>query len=121
MDAKTLVTDGDALPSETFPWGTLKWLCNDQLQPAAMQTVGICHILPGRRNPVHFHPNCEEVLYMLAGVGSHSFDGQCVELQPGSTVRIPAGMKHNLANTGDETIVCLICFSSGSRETVFFE
>ena len=115
------VTNRDELPDETFALGTLKWLCNDELLPGATQTVGICHILPGQRNPVHYHPNCEEVLYMLAGTGQHSFDDALLDLRPGSSIRIPAGVKHNLSNTGSETIVCLITFSSGSRETVFLE
>ncbi|MFM9964719.1 MAG: hypothetical protein ACKV2Q_26230 [Planctomycetaceae bacterium] len=44
-----------------------------------------------------------------------------VALQRGSVIRIPAGVRHNLSNTGSETIVCLISFSSGARETVFLE
>jgi mannose-6-phosphate isomerase-like protein (cupin superfamily) len=109
------------LSEEVFDWGTLKWLCNDRLSPGAEQTIGICHIRPGCRNPVHYHPNCEEVLYMLAGEGNHSFNGAIVPLKKGSTMRVPAGVKHNLTNTGAETIVCLIAFSSGLRETMFLE
>jgi phosphonatase-like hydrolase len=109
------------LAEESFEWGTLKWLCNAKLSAGAVQTVGICYIRPGQRNPVHYHPNCEEVLYMLAGEGQHSFDGQLLPVRPGSTVRIPSGVKHNLANTGSEPIRCLISFSSGTRETVFLE
>jgi quercetin dioxygenase-like cupin family protein len=121
MDVASLVTSAAELPSETFPWGALQWLCNAELQPGAAQTVGICRIHPGQRNPVHYHPNCEEVLYLLAGSGEHSLDGEVVVLKAGAVVRIPAGVRHNLANTGDEPIVCLICFSSGRRETVFLE
>jgi phosphonatase-like hydrolase len=115
------VTSEGELPTESFEWGTLKWLCNAKLLPGAGQTTGICHILPGRRNPVHYHPNCEEVLYMLSGQGAHSFDEKSIPLRAGSTIRIPAGVRHNLSNTGSETIVCLISFSSGERETVFLE
>lgn len=43
------------------------------------------------------------------------------QLQRGSVIRIPAGVRHNLSNIGSETIVCLISFSSGDRETVFLE
>jgi quercetin dioxygenase-like cupin family protein len=117
----SFVRHSDEVSEEPFEWGTLKWLCNTKIAPGAAQTIGICHILPGRRNPMHYHPNCEEVLHMIAGVGRHSFDGQLVELRPGSTIRIPAGVKHNLENCGSETIVCLISFSSGERETVFLE
>ena len=108
-------------PKETFDWGTLQWLCSDALSPGAALTVGLCHIRPGQKNPVHYHPNCEEVLYMLAGSGEHSFDGETIGLTAGSTIRIPAGVRHNLHNAGDQTIVCLIAFSSGRRETVFLE
>ena len=121
MNPRELVLDGNALGELEFPWGTLRWLCNAELQPGAEQTVGICRIHPAQRNPVHYHPNCEEVLYLLAGTGDHSFDGQIISLAPGNVVRIPAGVRHNLANTGDETIVCLICFSSPDRQTVFLE
>jgi phosphonatase-like hydrolase len=109
------------LAEETFEWGTLKWLCNERLSPGAAQTIGICHIHPGRRNPVHYHPNCEEVLYLLAGEGEHRLDDRLVKITAGATIRIPAGVRHNLGNTGSETITCLIAFSSGRRETVFLE
>lgn len=115
------VAHSENLEIETFDWGTLRWLCNDKLSRGAEQTLGICHIRPGCKNPVHYHPNCEEVLYMLAGTGLHSLDGDAVSLKVGSTIRIPAGVRHNLRNDGDEEIVCLISFSSGRRETVFLE
>jgi quercetin dioxygenase-like cupin family protein len=114
-------TNSDELPQEEFEWGTLQWLCNARLSPGAEQTLGICHIFPGRRNPLHYHSNCEETLYVLAGQGRHSYDGAMLELRPGSTIRVPANVRHNLENTGSETIVCLIAFSSGQRETIFLE
>jgi mannose-6-phosphate isomerase-like protein (cupin superfamily) len=115
------VTTAGQLPVEHFPWGTLQWLTNAKLSPRAEQTLGLCCILPGERNPRHYHPNCEEVLYMLAGRGLHSFEDDQVELTAGMTIRIPLGVTHNLKNTGDEPLVCLIAFNSGDRETVFLE
>lgn len=115
------VTDAAQLPEQRSSWGTLKWLCDGKLSPGAAQTVGIAEIFPGQVNPLHYHPNCEEVLYMISGTGVHSFDGRTVELRPGMTIRIPAGVKHNLKNTGAEPIRCLISFSSGDRQTVFLE
>ena len=119
--AAAYVASAAELPAEVFDWGTLTWLCNDRLSPGAAQTMGICQILPGRRNPVHYHPNCEEQLYMLAGEGKHSFDGAVIRLSQGSVLRVPAGVQHNLENTGTAPITCLITFSSGKRETVFLE
>jgi mannose-6-phosphate isomerase-like protein (cupin superfamily) len=109
------------LAVETFDWGTLQWLCSDALSPGAKLTLGLCHIRPGQKNPVHYHPNCEEVLCLLHGSGEHSFDGETIHLTAGSTIRIPSGMRHNLHNTGADPLICLIAFSSGQRETVFLE
>ena len=113
------VTDAAQLPVEQSAWGTLQWLCNEKLMPGSAQTVGLATILPGKQNPVHFHPNCEEVLYVISGQGLHSYDGRTIALKAGMTIRIPAGVKHNLVNTGTETLRTLVSFSSGDRKTVF--
>ena len=116
-----MVTDAAQLPVEQNPWGTLQWVCNEKLMPGAAQTVGLATILPGKRNPVHYHPNCEEVLYVIAGQGLHSYDGRTIPLKAGMTIRIPAKVKHNMVNTGTETLRTLISFSSGDRKTVFLD
>ena len=115
------VTHADQIPAQEFPWGTLRWVCNEKLAPGAQQTLGLATILPGHGNPLHFHPNCEEVLYVLSGRGTHSSDGQTIELKPGTTLCIPAGVKHKLTNTGSEPLKTLVSFSSGDRKTVFLE
>lgn len=121
MSLHSFLTDRSQLPVESFDWGTLQWLASGKLLADAEQTLGLCHILPGRRNPVHYHPNCEEVLHVLAGQGDHSLDGEIVSLSAGMTIRIPRNVKHNFANTGAEPLICLIAFSSGDRQSVFLE
>ena len=113
------VTDAAQLPVEQNDWGTLQWVCNGKLMPGAKQTVGLATILPGKQNPVHFHPNCEEVLYVISGEGMQSCDGRTVKLKAGMTIRIPARVKHNLVNTGTEPLRTLVSFSSGDRQTVW--
>jgi mannose-6-phosphate isomerase-like protein (cupin superfamily) len=113
------VTDVALLPVERSEWGTLQWLCNEKLMPGSAQTVGLATILPGKQNPVHYHPNCEEVLYVISGQGLHSYDGRTIALKAGMTIRIPAKVKHNMVNTGTETLRTLVSFSSGDRKTVF--
>ena len=120
-DFGDLVTNSDELPAEQFEWGVIQWLCNDRLSPGAAQTLGVCHIFPGKSNPLHYHPNCEELLYVLSGQGRHSLDDEVVELRSGMMIRVPAGVRHNLVNTGWQPLACLISFSSGKRETVFLE
>jgi oxalate decarboxylase/phosphoglucose isomerase-like protein (cupin superfamily) len=121
LDLATLLTQTDRLPIQTFDWGTLQWLCNREILAGATQTVGICHLYPGRCNPLHYHPNCEEILHVQQGNGKHLLDEQWVSVQPGSVVRIPLGMKHQLVNEGAVALITSIVFSSGDRQTVFLE
>ncbi len=115
------VTDAAQLPVEQSAWGTLQWVCNEKLMPGSAQTMGLATILPGKHNPVHYHPNCEEVLYVISGQGLQSYDGRTVLLRAGMTIRIPANVKHNMVNTGTEALRTLVSFSSGDRKTVFLE
>lgn len=115
------VTDATQLPIEQNEWGTLQWVCNGKLIPGAEQTVGLATILPGKQNPVHYHPNCEEVLYVMSGEGIQSYDGRTVLLKAGMTIRIPIQVKHNLRNTGREPLRTLVSFSSGDRQTIWVE
>ena len=113
-----LVVAVDDVPTAEFDWGTLKWMLSADQSPGAEQTLGICQIFPGKANPLHFHPNCEEILYMIAGRGRHRLGDESVELTPGMAIRIPQKVHHNLENIGRETIHCLVSFSSGNRKMV---
>ena len=115
-----LTTHTDDLETQSFDWGTLQWLANAELLGAA-QTVGICHLFAGKKNPPHFHPNCEEILYVQQGTGKHLLDQDWIPVRPGSVVRIPTGMKHKLVNDGTDTMITIIAFSSADRQTVFLE
>src|SRR5437868_6335486 len=103
--ASTLVNNTAYLPIQSFDWGTLQWLANAQLFPGAAQTFGICHLLSGKSNPLHYHPNCEEILHVQQGRGKHLLDDTWFAVEPGATVRIPVGMKHKLVNEGNETMI----------------
>jgi quercetin dioxygenase-like cupin family protein len=121
IDPAVLLTHSTLLPAESFDWGAIKWLCNGTLQPGALQTLGICHLFPGKQNPAHYHPNCEELLYVLAGKGRHRLGQEWLDLDAGATLRIPAGIHHQLVNVGWEPLTCIIAFSSGDRQTVFLD
>jgi quercetin dioxygenase-like cupin family protein len=118
--AVTVVRGGQA-PRDDYGWGTLQWLANGRLSPGCLQTFGVSTIGPGHGNPLHYHPNCEEILYVAAGRCTHTYDGAAVDLAAGDVIVIPAGVRHNLRNTGETDVVCIISFSSPDRETVFLE
>ncbi|MBI2807214.1 MAG: cupin domain-containing protein [Planctomycetes bacterium] len=116
-----LTIHANQVPAQSFDWGTLQWLANAELLPGTSQTLGICHLFGGKANPMHYHPNCEEILYVQQGTGRHLLDEHWIDVRPGSVVRIPIGMKHKLVNEGPDTMITIIAFSSGDRQTVFLE
>ena len=116
-----LTLHADSMSIQSFDWGSLQWLANGETLPGAAQTLGICHLFPGKANPMHYHPNCEEILYVQHGTGKHLLDTAWIDVRRGSVVRIPLGMKHKLVNEGSDTMITIIAFSSGDRQTVFLE
>ena len=110
----------DQAPLE-FPWGAITWLCNREVAPETAMTFGLVEILPGRKNALHYHPNCEELLYVLSGECDHSLDGEVYHLEAGSLIRIPQGARHDAVNRGSEPVRCVIAYSSGDRQTIVVE
>ena len=41
----------DEQPALSFEWGAIKWLCNQEIDPEALQTFGLVFINPGQQNP----------------------------------------------------------------------
>ena len=112
-----LMTRGDVLV-EAQSWGRLEWMVSGALRNSNALTVGKCFIEAGQQNPVHHHPNCDEVLHVIAGRIRHRVGEEYVEMTAGDTISIPMGSVHNATNIGDEMCELLICFDTASREVV---
>lgn len=101
-----------------FPWGWIRWMMNTELDPAASQTFGIVQIDAGKRNQLHKHPNCEELLYVLSGSFESVVGGRRVVMHAGDMIRIPANVPHQGINNTNEPMRAVISYSSGVRQTV---
>jgi quercetin dioxygenase-like cupin family protein/type 1 glutamine amidotransferase len=101
-----------------YPWGQLIWYTSSELKNSNTMTVGQAVIKPGRENPRHYHPNCDEVLHVLRGHILNSIGDKTVEMRSGDTISIPMGLKHNAKNIGTEDAVLEISFSSADRQTI---
>lgn len=102
-------------------WGQISWMVGTEEMPGAEQTFGVVTIAPGKRNPLHAHPNCEELLYVIAGECSHKLGDEMYDLKPGNVIRIPRGVKHWAKCTSSEPLVAVISFSSPDRRVETFE
>lgn len=108
-------------PQVDTDWGQLVWLVGGAAMPGAEQTFGVVTIAPGHRNPLHAHPNCEELLYVLSGECDHRLGEEMFHLKPGSVIRIPRGVPHWARCTTSEPLVAVISFSSPDRRTETLE
>jgi quercetin dioxygenase-like cupin family protein len=104
-----------------YPWGWIRWMMNSELDPGAQQTFGIVQINAGQRNPLHKHPNCEELLYVLSGSFENVMGGKTVVMHAGDIVRIPANTPHQGINNTKEPMRAVISYSSGTRQMVALE
>lgn len=108
-------------PEVRQAWGTLYWMVGGKEMPGAEQTLGVVEIEPGQRNPLHSHPNCEELLYVLSGTCEHLLGDEIFEMGPGSVIRIPRGVRHWARCTSDEPLRAVIAFSAPDRKAINHE
>ena len=55
---------------------------------------------PGQSIQPHFHPDFEEIYYVLSGYGIMTIGDEQKEISRGDVVYIPAPAPHSLLNTG---------------------
>jgi quercetin dioxygenase-like cupin family protein len=104
--------------TEHTDWGRLVWMVSGKLGNSTTMTLGRCYIEPGKENPRHYHPNCDEVLHVLQGTIDHSFDDETVRMNAGDTISIPQGVFHNARNVGTDVAIFVISFSTPDRQVV---
>lgn len=104
--------------SEDQPWGKLEWFASRALGNSTKITVGRATIGVGKANPVHWHPNCDEVLHVRQGRIMHRVGDREYEMHAGDTVTIPEGVLHNARNIGTEEAILDISFSSADRVAI---
>ena len=108
----------DSVKEVKYPWGWIRWIMNSELDPGTAQTFGIVQINAGQRNPLHKHPNCEELLYVLSGSFENVIGDKTVVLHAGDIIRIPANAPHQGINNSKEPMRAVISYSSGTRQMV---
>ncbi len=120
-DVGDLLAKAAERPAEQYNFGEIRWLVSGALDPGATMTVGVCRIDAGKSNPLHYHPNCDEVLYVVSGRCRKHIGGQSAEMGPGDCIRIPRGQHHKAEALGGAPMVCLIAYDTPKREVVFLE
>jgi oxalate decarboxylase/phosphoglucose isomerase-like protein (cupin superfamily) len=109
--------DPNAIPTQTFDWGAIKWFVTPELPEGAGITFGEVVLQPGRGHDRHNHPESEEILYVLSGEGEQMLDDRdAFQVKPGDTIYVPTGVFHSTRNTGWEPMRLLAIYNPGGPE-----
>ncbi len=111
----------DAHAANQFDWGSIQWLCSNELHAGGNLTFGYVQIEPGQKNPRHYHPNSSEVLFLVEGELDHSLGDQVFHLTPGMSIFIPQEVAHDAMNRGSVTARMVVAYPTGDRQIVMLE
>ena len=118
LEQSARVIRSSDVEAEKTEWGSLQWLVSANNKASENITLGRVTFKPGQANPPHFHPNCEEVLYVVSGAVEHTLpQGGTAILNAGDCIVLPKGSKHSAKNTGTEEAVVIVAFDSAYRQT----
>lgn len=73
------------------------------------QSLAEASIPPGAATMAHYHPDTEEIYFILAGEAEMALDETKRSVAPGDAVAIPAGCRHQIRNAGSADLVFLCC------------
>ena len=73
------------------------------------QSLAEARLTVGGSTQEHYHPVCEEIYFITAGVGKIRIANETRVVQVGDAIAIPPGQKHKLWNTGDGVLKLLCC------------
>ena len=110
------VRRGVGTAPEATDFGSVQWAVRAGDPDGAEQTAGLAVFDAGKGNVEHVHPNCEEIVYVLAGEVEHTLGEQSARLRAGDLIVVPRGVAHRLVNHGAAPARAYIVFSSPDRQ-----
>lgn len=66
---------------------------------------------PGQEIGEEVHPNIDQILFLVEGEGKAVINDQSSDFRKKEVVFVPAGLKHNFINTGDEALKLYTVYS----------
>lgn len=115
---KAIVIRKNQAPVNQAPWGSMQWLVNGETAPGTTMTLGRVTLRPGQGNPLHAHPNSQEILFVARGAVEHRLPGGgTVRLEEGDCILLPQGGAHRAVNAGPGEAEVIVAFNTPERRT----
>lgn len=104
---------------EQAPWGRHWWLSRPGLTDARQLTLVRVRMRPGTGHNFHYHPELEEIIYVLDGVAEQWVDRERRRLKAGECALIPAGVVHAIFNASRAPMTFLAILSPAASKGPF--
>ena len=75
--------------------------------------VGLNCLEPNQTQRTHAHEGADKFYFVLEGSGRFTVGGEAREVEGGTLVVAPAGVKHGVTNTGDTRLSLLVAIAPG--------
>lgn len=100
-----------SLPFITKDRSEIRSILDRTNSTAVNQSLAEATLPPGAESAEHYHPNTEEIYYVLRGRGLMTLGREQRQVGPGDGVLIPPGTPHKIRNVGQDPLVFLCCSS----------
>jgi quercetin dioxygenase-like cupin family protein len=117
---KTLrfVTTGKARV-EYAPWGKHWWLSQTGLTDTGQLTLVRVTMYPGAGHQFHYHPELEEIIYIVDGIAEQWVDREKRRLKAGEIAFIPKMVVHAIHNRTKKPMTFLAILSPATSKGPF--
>lgn len=101
---------------QDFPWGRHWWLSNPDVTGAADLALVRVKMPPGTGHQFHYHPEFEEIIYVVEGTAEQWVNREKRRLKAGDTAFIPKGVVHGTYNAGRGPLTFLAILSPAASK-----
>jgi quercetin dioxygenase-like cupin family protein len=101
---------------EKLPGKTHFWHCKPGMVRDTNLMFVRAHLPPGEAHKFHFHPQMEEILYVLSGEAEQWVEKEKRIMKPGDSLYLPVGIVHGTYNSGSEVLDFLAVLSPAKSE-----
>lgn len=118
-----IINRDNAPPFTTKDGSTIREILAYRNSSIRNQSLAEATLPPNTSTQAHFHPNTEEIYYILQGEGLMALEQERAVVRQGDGIAIPPGTKHQIRNTGGRDLVflCTCAPAYEHSDTLFCE
>lgn len=107
----------DAPPFTTKDGSEIRELLAHRNSAIRNQSLAEARIPSGEATAAHYHPQAEEIYYLLEGRGRMQIEDEIREVGPGDAIAIPPGQRHQITTISAEPLRFLCCCAPAYEHT----